>query len=337
METQLLLHFLKFNIRSNSFDLKPWLEKLYAANDLTREFRDHCATLSLHVERADSPHAFHLEAPRDAVFAETNLCGGRCYYANGKFYSTSAQTYAHEAEFDVARDLIRANLSGDFGRSEQFVISNFVRPLLQSFILPFYGLKTLHGAVLARGDKTVFLSGGAGMGKSTTTLQLIENGWDVLSDDGPFFFLDEGRARVLSSLDYLHVTQNTLQMFPDFEKHVGGKIDSRQKFAVCRQNLQRGDTWKTPRQITDFVELQRGDFLTMRLRNGDRAAVFRALFHETMTVFRRTNLDEIRLPARDYSTFIFQLVSDVVESARVHRLEFGNAHLPQIPALLDSI
>ncbi len=337
METLLRLHFLKFNIQSQSLDLAPWLETLYAANDLTREFPAQSASLSLHVERRDAACAFKIEPPLDAVFAETNLCTGRCYYGDGKFYSANNGAFWHQMEFEPTRNCIRANLGGEFLHSGQFVISNFIRPLLQSFILPFYNLKTLHGAVLARGERTVFLAGGAGMGKSTTTLQLIHDGWDVLSDDGPFFFLQDGQARALSSLDYLHVTENTLQMFPDFRAHVVGELDSRQKFALRRQPLQNGSAWKTPRQITDFIELKRGDFPTLQLKEGDRAQVFRTLFNETMIVFRRTPLDENTLSARDYSQFIFQLVTSVLQHARVHRLQYANHHLSQIPALLNAL
>lgn len=337
MQTSLLLHFLKFDIQSNSLDLSFWPEQLYEPNDLTRQFPVHRTTLTLQIENGDSDFALPIAPPQNGIFAETNLCTGKCFYENGRFYSSSETQFRHQMDFDVERNWLRANVGGAFLESGKNVVSNFLRPILQSFILPFSGLKTLHGAVLHKDGRTVFLSGGAGMGKSTTTLQLIRSGWDVLSDDGPFFFSNDGRAQVLSSLDHLHVTQNTLQMFPEMQPQVLGELDVREKYALRRRGLQRGEAWKSAHTITDFVELRRGDHAFPRLAAGDRAAVFRALFNDTMVVFRRVDPASSRLSARAYSAFIFQLVTDVLRGARVHRLEYANHHLAQIPQILETI
>ncbi len=335
METQLHLHFLKFNIQSHSLDVAPWLNRLYAPNDLSRDFPDQCVSLTLQIESKDSPHALSIAPLPNGVFAETNLCTGRCYYEDGRFYSASDKKFWHEMDYDIERNLIRANVSGKFLETGQWVISNFLRPILQSFILPFYGLKTLHGAVLHKNGRTVFLSGGAGMGKSTTTLQFIEAGWDVLSDDGPFFFLQDNQAQVLASLDYLHVTPNTLTMFPRFEPFKVGELDNRNKYALRRQPLQQSEAWKSPHPITDFVELRRGDFGVPQLIPGDRGSAFRSLFNDTMIIFRHPSLQNGPLSARRYSEFIFKLVTGVLQHARIHRLEYANHHLKQLPQLLE--
>ncbi|BCM93396.1 hypothetical protein IAD21_05287 [Abditibacteriota bacterium] len=335
METQLQLHFLKFNIQSHSLEVAPWLECLYAPNDLSHDFPDQSVSLTLQIESKDSPHALAIAPLPNGVFAETNLCTGRCYYADGRFYSASDTEFWHEMDYDVERNLIRANVGGKFLETGQWVISNFLRPILQSFILPFYGLKTLHGAVLHKNGRTVFLSGGAGMGKSTTTLQFIEAGWDVLSDDGPFFFLQDNQSRVLASLDYLHVTENTLNMFPQFGPFKVGGLDSRDKYALRRQMLQQSDAWRSPHTITDFVELRRGDFETPRLVPGDRGSAFRFMFNDTMIIFRHPALQEGPLSARRYSEFIFKLVTSVLQNARIHQLEYANHHLKQLPELLE--
>jgi len=91
-------------------------------------------------------------------------------------------------------------------------VSNLLRPILQSFLLPFHGLKTLHGAIVSKGGHTIFLMGSGGSGKSTTTAQLMRDGYDLISDDGPFFTIDGTAAIAMSSLDFLHVTKNTLDI-----------------------------------------------------------------------------------------------------------------------------
>ena len=58
---------------------------------------------------------------------------------------------------------------------------------------------------------------------------------------------------------------------------------------------------------------------------------------DTGIVFRRVDPANTRLSSQGYSAFIFQLVTDVLRSARVHRLEYANHHLSQIPQMLESI
>ena len=166
------------------------------------------------------PQAAQIHPPARGVFAETNLCNGRCYYEAGRFYSANHGEYWHEMDYDLNTHTIRANLAGKYFDSGQAVISNMIRPILQSFALPFYKLKTLHGAVVHKDGRTIFLSGPGGMGKTTTAVQLMLAGYDLLSDDGPFFFIDSGNAYALSSLDYLHLTENTLRLFPELRTHV---------------------------------------------------------------------------------------------------------------------
>ena len=88
-------------------------------------------------------------------------------------------------EYELETGTIRANLGGKYLQSGQAIISNIMRPVLQSFILPFYGLKTLHGALLTKDGQTLFLSGPGGAGKTTTALAFADAGYEILSDDGP--------------------------------------------------------------------------------------------------------------------------------------------------------
>ena len=69
--------------------------------------------------------------------------------------------------------------------------------------------------------------------------------------------LDGREARALSSLDYLHVTDNTLALFPELAPHVVGGKDSRDKYAVNRSALQRSDAWRRPLRVGTIVKLSR--------------------------------------------------------------------------------
>jgi hypothetical protein len=332
----MLLHSLELNVETRSLDLAPWIEQLYLSNDL-RALLGSRAPLTLCLEREDSEHAFDLAPLERGVFAETNLCTGRCYYHDGRFYSASDTAYAHEMIYDLDSHVIRANLGGIYLRRDQAVVSNIIRPLLQSFILPFYGLKTLHGAVLSKAGRTLFLSGPGGTGKSTTTAQLIRSGYDLISYDGPFFTYLDSRAYALSSLDYLHVTEQTLGMFPELRPHVIGEKDNREKLAVRRAGLQHSDAWRRPLRVTAFIRLERGAFDTPRLVPRPRSSITQELMAETMIIFRRAPFQDRSRAFREYSEFIFDLVTDVVRRADVYELQFANHHLAELPALLDTL
>ncbi len=290
------------------------------------------------MERKDAPSAARLCPRARGVFAETNLCNGRCYYEDGRFFSANHGDYWHEMEYDLNANTIRANLSGKYLDSGQFVISNIVRPILQSFILPFYGIKTLHGAVLSKGDRTMLLTGHGGMGKTTTAVQLMRAGYDILSDDGPFFFADGGHAYALCSLDYLHLTESTLGLFPELRARVVGAKDHREKFAVRMSDLPNGGAWKQPLPITHYIQLQRrANVASPRIKKINRNIVHRRLLDESMVIFRRAPFRGSAYPFREYSEFVFDLLTKVVQAAETFELEFSDQHLPQIPALLDQV
>lgn len=333
----MLLHVLNLDIHTASLDLRPWIDRMYMSNDLRAMLPSRASVLTLYVERVDSEHAMEITRPPNAVFAETNLCTGRCYYHDGRFYSASDTEYWHEMEYDLDAHTIRANLGGIYLRHGQAVVSNFIRPILQSFILPFYGLKTLHGGVVSKDGHTFFLAGAGGAGKSTMAAQLMRDGFDLISDDGPFFTLDGDDARALSSLDYLHVTGTTLALFPELAPHIVGGKDNRDKYAVSRAALQRGDAWRRPLKVGTIVKLSRGAVGAPRLTPLDKQALLQALFTETMIVFRRSAFQDRASRFKAYSEFIFDVVAGVVRDVNGYQLEYANHHIADVPALLDDL
>ena len=334
MDFSLLLHFLRFDIRSRSLDLEPWLRQLYRSNDLRAEFPERRPRLELWVERADGPQALAIAAPGQATFTESVLCYGRCYYGDGRFHSAHHGGYWHEIEYDPRAHRIRANVAGAYLDSGQFAVVYFVRPLLNSFILPFYGLKALHGAVLGRAERTVFLAGSGGAGKSTAAAQLLRAGWDLLGDDAPLFTLRDGRALALASLDYLHVTRATLRLYPALEAGVIGVADHKDKFAVDPDRVGRGFA-RAPRPVTHVVRLRRGAAAARpAVVPLDRRAVLRDLLGEAMTVFRPAVFHREADGFRRSSEFIFDIARALVRDASAYELHYDDRHLAELPEIL---
>jgi hypothetical protein len=336
VQRTLLLHFLKFDIQSSEPDAGAWIDRLYADNDLRAYFPAHEATLRLSIERRDTALLPSDMPPPGAVFAETNLCGVPCFYADGRFYAARESELRLRLEFDLRTSTIRAQVGGAYLESGQHVVTDLIRPILQSFLLPFYRLKSLHGAVLHGRGRTIFLDGPGGAGKTTTAMSLAKAGYDVLSDDGPLFTVADDKTYVLSSLDFAHVTEQTLRLFPFLEPLLVGGKDRRGKYAVSLRPLQQRSS-SQPLTITHYVRLQRGPVATPRLRPLDKNELFRHLIDSSMVVFRPAPFHEPGQSFKAYSQGILDLISHLVRDADVYDLEFADHHLPNIPALLESV
>lgn len=335
----MLLHSLKFDILSRSLAFGEWPDRIYRSNDLTSEFPSHVASVKLEVERKSSPYALDI-VPIDAtngIFAEIPLSGGMCYYKDGRFYSESVSEFVNCVEFTPASGLIRMNLGGWYDDVPlSGLIGLVVKPIMQSFVLPFYHLKSLHAAVLARGDNTIMLMGGGGAGKSTTALRLMLDGYTLLSDDTALFTYCDGGALALSSLDCAHAAQTTLDLLPALKEGVVGDIDHRGKFSISLDKLQPNDLWRTPRRVTHYVHLERRKIAKPRFIEADPARATASLIGEAMTVFRSPAFDGNEMFER-HSRLSFDVVTSLVRDSKVMTLEFDNHHLDELPQLLEQL
>src|SRR5262249_43204471 len=156
------------------------------------------------------------------VFAENNLCGGRCFYGDDMFTAVVEGDYPLRIDYTVSQPRIRAVLAPLFIDRPQAAIGRLLRPLLQSFLMPFLGLKAVHAATVAGAGAATLLIGAGGAGKTTTAIALALDRCALLSDDGPLITMRGGEAVVLSSLDYAHATSGTLELFPKLGPHVVG-------------------------------------------------------------------------------------------------------------------
>jgi hypothetical protein len=330
------LHSLKFDIHSRSLALEEPLSELYVANDLSATFPRHLSTIELHVERKDSRHAHRIEpiSTAEGVFSETHLCGAPCFYRAGRFHSAGSGDYWHEMEYDVDSSAITANVAGRYLQTRYDVVTHVMRPILQSFLLPFHNLKSLHGALVSSGDRTLMLTGSGGAGKTTTAIRLALSGWDLLSDDAPLFLFDDGRALALCSLDYAHLTLDTLHLFPELCANIVGEPDLRGKVPVSSRALRSGHEWRKARPVTHVIELKRTNVSSPRLISVDRATATAAMLGEMMVVFRPEVIRADRARFATYSALIFDIISALMRDAAIMRLEFADQHLEDLPALL---
>lgn len=99
-----------------------------------------------------------------------------------------------------------------------------------SLILIQRGLLPIHGSALLSANKAFIVSGGSGSGKSTTTFNLMNQGYDFLSDDISTVSYNEGRIWLYPGPPWQKLCRNTVET----DSHPGKYIyidENRDKFA----------------------------------------------------------------------------------------------------------
>ena len=336
---RMLLHWLKLDIQSRGLSFGDWPEVLYDSNDLRAHFPGNERALSVRIELAESAHAIGIEPiTRDnGEFAEIGLFGGMCWFRDGRFYSVCDAEFSSEAEFIPADGRVSINLGGRYRSvSPESMLALVVKQLMQSFALPFYRLKFLHGAAVTRAGRTMILSGPGGAGKTTAALRLLQYGYTLLSDDGPLFTHHDGVTSALSSLDYSQATDRTLELLPFLRETIVGERDHRGKYRLLTRRVQPDESWRQPQRVTHMIHLERRKCSAPHLREIDRTRASAALIDEAMTVFRAPAFAGAGI-FRAHSELTFDTVTSLVRDARAYELSYGDEHLDLIPALLGGI
>jgi len=336
-EFEILLHFLSLEVKTHSQRIHKWLTSYYSPYDQRDFFSNYSASYKLELEEIGSVFAHDLEPSGEGVFTKFCLANSHCHYADGVFYSKGEGQFAHQIEIDVRRRSTRANIGGEFIESEESFIYNVMRDVLGKLLLPLNNLMSMHGAVVTNGSRTIFLAGDKGMGKSTISLKLLENGYRILSDDSPLFTFIDGRTLVLSSLDELSVTTNTLKLFPSLNEFVSRQREISGKHFVSRSALGKEKVASGPLPITDFIELKRGPCQQPSLTEVSKNKVTGDLIREFMSIFgpQITLTSDPKLFKRA-TKFIFDTTSAMLLEARAFELRYDDQDLEKIPELIAS-
>lgn len=87
-------------------------------------------------------------------------------------------------------------------------------------VLKYYGLYFLHAAALYVNKVAYLITGDSGSGKTTTSLSLVREGFQYVSDDSLFLSDSKGEITVSPMYQYFHVDEDLSKHFPEIS---GGK------------------------------------------------------------------------------------------------------------------
>ena len=83
-------------------------------------------------------------------------------------------------------------------------------------LLKRHGLYTFHATALEKNGRGILIPGFSGRGKTTSFLSLLRSGYRYLSDDHPFFRLNDRRVEILPYPLKINVTDQTVAFFPEW-------------------------------------------------------------------------------------------------------------------------
>jgi hypothetical protein len=329
----IVVHFLTLKIHTHSNFVAGCIRSFFKSNEADERLSGKKCSFDIWIEEADSPFSLSFNSPEKHMPAwfsigDYPLMFGR----DGRFYGKSEDGNC-EISIDAARRMVHANIAGSFANSEETFLYTFFRDLLRKFVGPLSGLFTLHGAVMAKDDKVIMLAGDSGAGKSTLSLQFVQAGYRVISDDSPLVTVMDSRAYVLSSLDELSVTPATAAMFPWLEPCIRGERDQSKKLYISRDLFSCARLHLTPAVLTHYIELQRGQHKMLQLKPLSRTEVTARIIKEYMPIFSRLKCDSSPTLFSSLDSQNFECLSLVTAYAKSFILEFDNHHLAQIPDL----
>lgn len=332
------LHFFELNISTHSARIALWLKSYFKSLDQSNRFSGMRSSFEFELEEVGSPQELNIENANNAIFAKFTLGNAHCFYDRGVFFSNDSGRYAHNIAIDLVNRRMRANIGGEFIESEESFIYNVMRDVLGKVILPSSSLLMLHGSVVTDGNQTIFFAGDKGMGKSTVALQMAHNGYRVLSDDSPLITYMNKRTQVLSSLDDLSVTENTLKLFPSLGTAVSRQREISGKYFVSRDLLASQLLASGPEEVTDFIMLDRRECKRPSLVPQSRVTTSGDLVKEFMSLTSRSIVHPTDAAYfNKIMQFTFDALSQMISRARVFRLQYYNDHLESIPQLLRGL
>lgn len=126
--------------------------------------------------------------------------------------------------------------------------------------LELQGVLCLHGNALTKGSRTVLLIAPSGTGKSTLSSYLMQNGFQLLTDDMVALHKEEHSKGYL-----IYPSWPVMRLWPDSLKHVAKSnddlVDVHQGFSKKVVPLPNNSFKGGPKKLTDIILLNRQDSL----------------------------------------------------------------------------
>lgn len=339
IRTSLLMHFVALNIESHSGKLQTWLHQYYRSFAQADSFHaQHTWTLAL--EESGSAHEFQFDDGLPNLHCLDLYIAGLQLHcsANQKIIGRGQGPFPSAIEIDLANKTVKANINQHVAAFSDSFAYGFFRSLLRLFILPSSGVFMPHGAIVTKQGRTIFLSGESGAGKSTTSLQLLQHGFSIISDDSPLICLSAGTPYALSSLDDFCVSENVLELLPALRVHVSGQRESSGKLRLDRSCMEESlqVLANVPSAITDFIVLSRTDIDQPRISPLSRPEAMVAMLNQALAFSSVPSAAHTcSLQARDAR--VFDIISRVIGSVCPYKLEFSEQRYAGLPALFDRL
>lgn len=340
IHSTLLMHFVRLDIESHCGNVHQWIHQYYQSFAQASTFQDPFSW-TFAVEESGSAHEFQFDH---------TLTGGHCLNLdlagmqlqcsiNDKIVGRGQGQFPSAVEIDFATRTVKANIAGDLAKFSDCFVYGLFRTILRLFVMPASGVFMPHGAMVTKQGRTFFLAGASGTGKSTTSLQLLQHGFSIISDDSPLVCLSDGRAYALSSLDDFCILENVLGLLPVLRAHVSGQRESSGKLRVSRSCMDDSLQWlaNVPAAITDVIILSRANLDVPRILEVTRQDAMVAMLNESFTLSSSPSpaAHACSLQARDVG--VFDIISRVIMGVRAYKLEFSENCCDGLPALFEQL
>lgn len=195
---------------------------------------------------------------------------------------------------------------------------------LLSLWLYAYDLHVLHAGVVTRGGRGIVVTGGSGIGKTTTTLCAVRAGFDFLGDDQVAMEQrQDGHLRAHSLFSSVRLEPNHLKNFPELQPHALPSIDPLDNKSL----IFLGDVF--PDQIAQSAEISA--LVLPRLGTHSQTFLTPAKRIEAVHYMALTSLATPFGIGRQR----FELVSQLLGAVPVYWLELGRDLSSIAPALAN--
>ncbi|HZY44615.1 MAG TPA: hypothetical protein VFF70_07690 [Anaerolineae bacterium] len=204
-------------------------------------------------------------------------------------------------------------------------ISHLLMQLIVLDLLRSQDLFWMHAACVADHDRGVLLAGQSGSGKTTTCLRLIEGGFKFLSEDRTFFRSVGGAIELLSFIEAVSVTQNSLKLLPALSKQIGS-----QEFGA-RYKIDLDPAQLFPNALLDRASP--GLILFPRVTSSEQAATRRLNSAGALQMILPSSL---LASQPDVSGLHFDALTQLVTSSRCYELLLGR-DVDRLPELVRGL